>query len=84
MRIGGRLRRETMQIMHACCCGLDVHKQQIVACWMRFDEAGQRQQELRTFGTMTQDMLTLADWLLANRLHPCRDGKHGGVWEASV
>jgi transposase len=54
-----------MQIMHACCCGLDVHKKQIVACLMRFDEAGQRQQELRTFGTMTQDILALADWLSA-------------------
>jgi transposase len=54
-----------MQIMHTCCCGLDVHKKQIVACLMRFDEAGQRQQELRTFGTMTQDILALADWLSA-------------------
>jgi transposase len=52
-------------VMHACCCGLDVHKKQIVACLMRFDEAGQRQQELRTFGTMTQDILGLADWLSA-------------------
>jgi transposase len=65
MRIGGRLRRETMQIMHACCCGLDVHKKQIVACLMRFNAAGQQQQELRTFGTMTQDILALADWLSA-------------------
>jgi transposase len=54
-----------MQIIHACCCGLDVHKKRIVACLMLYDGAGQRQKELRTFGTMTQDILALADWLTA-------------------
>jgi transposase len=54
-----------MQIVPACGCGLDVHKKQIVACLMRVDEAGQRPQELRTCGTMTQAILALADWLSA-------------------
>jgi transposase len=51
--------------MPACGGGVDVQKQQIVACLMRCDEAGQRPQELRTFGTMPQDMRALADWLSA-------------------
>jgi transposase len=54
-----------MQIMYECCCGLDVHKKRIVACLWRDNAAGQRQQEVRTFGTMTQDLLALADWLQA-------------------
>jgi hypothetical protein len=29
-----------MQIIHACCCGLDVHKKRIVACLMLYDGAG--------------------------------------------
>ncbi len=54
-----------MQIVHACCCGLDVHKKNVVACLMNYDVAGSRHKEVRTFGTMTQDLLALADWLTA-------------------
>ena len=54
-----------MQIVHACCCGLDVHKKSVVACMMSFDPKGRRCKEIRTFGTMTQDLLALADWLTA-------------------
>ncbi len=54
-----------MERMHRCCCGLDVHKQTVVACLLRTDTAGRRSRELRTFGTMTDDLLTLADWLRA-------------------
>ena len=52
-----------MQILHSCCCGLDVHKKQIVACLMFIDTAGRRQKEIRTFGTMTADILSFSDWL---------------------
>jgi transposase len=81
MRMGGRLRRETMPIMPACCGGLDVHTKQIVACLMRFDAAGQRPQELRTFGTMTQDMLALADWLSATGGTPVAMERTGVSWK---
>ncbi|HEY0734362.1 MAG TPA: IS110 family transposase [Herpetosiphonaceae bacterium] len=56
-----------MQIIHTCCCGLDVPKKQIVACLLQFDAAGHSQPEIRTFTqrvpAMTQDILVLADWL---------------------
>lgn len=52
-----------MQIIHSCCCGLDVHKKQTVACLMFTDSAGRRQKQIRTFGTMTEDILALCDWL---------------------
>lgn len=54
-----------MQIVHACCCGLDVHKKSVVACLMSFDAKGRRRKEVRTFATMTQDLLALSDWLTA-------------------
>ena len=54
-----------MQVVHARCCGLDVHKKSVVACLMCADERGRRRKEVRTFGTMTQDLLALADWLTA-------------------
>jgi transposase len=40
------------------CCGLDVHKKTVVACVRTPGHA-----ETRTFGTMTRDVLALADWL---------------------
>jgi transposase len=52
-----------MQIIHRCCCGLDVHKKLIVACLISLNEAGEFQKEIRCFPTMTKDILALADWL---------------------
>src|SRR2546427_12921614 len=52
-----------MQILHRCCCGLDVHKKLIVACLISLNEAGEFQKEIRHFTTMTKDILALADWL---------------------
>src|SRR4051794_17407928 len=54
-----------MELVYQCCCGLDVHKQTVVACLLRAGTDGRRRKELRTFGTMTDDLLALADWLRA-------------------
>ena len=52
-----------MEVLNQCCAGLDVHKRTVVACLLRPGASGQRRKELRTFGTMTADLLQLADWL---------------------
>ena len=52
-----------MDILYRCCAGLDVHKQTVVACVRRIDAAGAVHQEVRTFGTMTCNLLALSDWL---------------------
>ena len=52
-----------MQVIHRCCCGLDVHKKLIVACLIRFNEAGSPQKEIRYCTTMTKAILVLGDWL---------------------
>jgi transposase len=54
-----------MEVLHPCCCGLDVHKKTVVACLLRSDSDGRRSRELRTFPTMTEDLLRLGDWLAA-------------------
>ncbi len=54
-----------MEIVAACCCGLDVHKKIIVACLRSVDSAGRLHKEVRSFGTMTEELLTLAAWLKA-------------------
>ena len=47
-----------MRVVYDRCCGLDVHKKTVVACVIT--PAGQ---EIRTFSTMTQDLLALSEWL---------------------
>ena len=55
-----------MDVMYPNGCGLDVHKQTVVACLLWRDECGKRQKEIRTFATLTADLLQLADWLDAH------------------
>jgi len=52
-----------MDILHSACAGLDVHKETVVACVRRVTAKGKVQRQTRTFGTMTADLLELADWL---------------------
>ena len=47
-----------MEVLYACCCGIDVHAKMLVACVLK-----QGQKEVRTFSTMTEDLLRLRDWL---------------------
>lgn len=52
-----------MDVIYERCCGLDVHKRTVTACLLTPKPGGGRRQETRTFGTMTDDLLALADWL---------------------
>jgi transposase len=47
-----------MEILYACCCGLDVHAKTVVACLIKYGK-----KQIRTFSTMTDDLLSLLDWL---------------------
>ena len=53
-----------MEIVHRCCCGLDVHKKSVAANLLRRSPAGAEEiDEVRTFATTTGELLELADWL---------------------
>ena len=52
-----------MEIAYERCCGIDIHKKMLVACLITPDASGRRTKELRTFLTVTQDLLDLRDWL---------------------
>jgi transposase len=54
-----------MQVVHQRCAGLDVHKKSITVCRIVPDGKAGWQKEIRKFGTMTDELLTLADWLSA-------------------
>jgi len=53
-----------MQVHHAVCCGVDVHKKKVVACLRSPGANGHRLSEVRTFGTTTRALRGLADWLV--------------------
>ena len=47
-----------MKKVYDKCCGIDVHKKIMVACFIHGKE-----QEIREFGATTRELLALADWL---------------------
>jgi transposase len=53
-----------MELLHRRCCGLDVHKETVVAC-LRLVSDG-KVTTVRTFQTTTADLLRLWEWLAAN------------------
>jgi transposase len=52
-----------MQVVPEQCCGLDIHKKTVVACLLTTQADGGVRRQVRTFGTMTADLLALRDWL---------------------
>lgn len=54
-----------MDIVYACCAGIDVHKETAVVTVRRRLDNGKVCQQTRTFSTMTEQLLELGDWLEA-------------------
>jgi transposase len=52
-----------MQVQYERCCGIDIHKETVVACMIVPDAEGKPVKETRTFSTMTGDLTALAQWL---------------------
>ncbi len=52
-----------MDTLFPRCAGIDVHKANVVVCARLADRPGKAGEEVRTFSTMTRDLLALADWL---------------------
>lgn len=50
-----------MKVIHEICCGIDVHARMLVACLL----LANGEKEIRSFSTMTDDLLRLRDWLVA-------------------
>jgi len=57
---------EILSIVHQVCCGLDVHKEQISATLLMNQRDGILREEVKEFGTFTDDLYELREWLLEN------------------
>ena len=70
-----------MEAIYQCVCGLDVHSASVQACVRRLSASGQVQQEVRSFGTMTRDILALADWLASEGVTHVAMESTGVFWK---
>jgi transposase len=51
-----------MEVLYARCCGIDVHKESLVAC-LRVQDGRRKRTEVQSFGTTTAEILRLHAWL---------------------
>ena len=70
-----------MDLIHSCCAGLDVHKKTVVACVRRIGPNGQVRRDVLTFGTMTAELIALADWLDAQGVSHVAMESTGVYWK---
>ena len=70
-----------MEITYTHAAGLDIHKKTVVACIFIPGPKGKPVKETRTFSTMTQDLLTLADWLTSKGITHVAMESTGEFWK---
>jgi transposase len=66
-----------MKVVHEICGGIDVHAKMLVACLL----LANGEKEIRTFSTMTDDLLRLRDWLVAARCTHVAIESTGVYWK---
>jgi transposase len=71
-----------MEVVHERCCGLDVHKETVVACVVVSGTSQQPHTEIRTFKTMTADLLELSAWLTTQGVTHVALESTGVYWKA--
>lgn len=70
-----------METILQCCAGLDVHKESVEACVRRIEPSGQIHQQTRHWGTMTGDILMMADWMAAQGVTHVAMESTGVFWK---
>lgn len=65
-----------MKNIYGKCCGIDVHKKMIVACFIYGKE-----QEIREFGTTTKELTSLAEWLKEGQCEMVAMESTGVYWK---
>src|SRR5947209_7757578 len=70
-----------MDTLYPRCAGIDVHKGNVVVCVRCCDGPGKLFEEIRTFSTMTSDLLALADWLTSHGITHVALESTGVYWK---
>jgi transposase len=69
-----------MEVLHAHCAGLDIHKETVVAC-VRHMTGAKVKTEVRTFATMTGTLLDLSAWLATEQITHIAMEATGVYWK---
>jgi transposase len=77
----GFFKETIMEVIYPCCCGLDVHKQTVVACVRRTRPDGGIDESVRTFDTTTAGLLALGDWLAERQVTIAAMESTGVYWK---
>lgn len=72
---------KVMEAVFRCCAGLDVHSETVAVCVRRMNDRGEIHAEVRTFGTMTRNLLALCDWLTAEGVTHAAMESTGVFWK---
>lgn len=70
-----------MEVLHGRCAGLDVHKDTVVACVRIQQNAAAPIHQVRTFGTTTQELLALSDFLEQHQVTVAAMEATGVYWK---
>ncbi len=70
-----------MDIVYDCCAGFDVHKETVVVTVRRRLDNSKVRHETRTYGTMTEQVLELGDWLEAEGVTHLAMESTGVYWK---
>ncbi len=70
-----------MEVLIPRCCGIDVHKATLTACLLVSETASKTSRTVKTFSTMTADLLALKDWLEANECTHVAIESTGVYWK---
>ena len=70
-----------MRILYRRCAGLDVHKASVVACVLMVQENNCVEEQVRRFGTMTEDLRELAAWLNSQAVERVGMESTGVYWK---
>jgi transposase len=83
MSSGGRSDFEEtgMDIIFDNVAGLDVHQKTIMVCVRKIQPQGGTAEEVRTFGTMTRDLLQMSDWLASEGVTHVAMESTGVLWK---
>jgi transposase len=70
-----------METTYERCCGLDVHKETVVACVLTSAANGRTKKEIRTFRAHTRGLLELREWLLSEQVQGVAMESTGVYWK---
>lgn len=70
-----------MQVIHPHCCGLDVHKESVVGCVAHLGADSVVAEQVRSFGTTTRELPSLADWLAGEQVTHVAMESTGVYWK---